>query len=185
MSQQSLPDKAAAKKAAVLCGDRKKNRTLVVLMSLCAALVIGGGVLFLGSPEQSLPSPTVATAAQAGEVTHPVSLFADGKARFFEHQTAGGLTLRYFILQSPDGAIRSAFDACDSCWPAGKGYRQDGNEMVCENCRMRFPSTKIMEVKGGCNPAPLKHVLRGGQVVIQVEDLLAGSGYFDYAKKGG
>lgn len=184
MNPQSL-DKAAAKKAAVLGGDPKKNRAVLPVMLLCAALVIGGGMFMLGSQEKSLPSAAQATAAQAGEVTHATALFADGQARFFEHKTPKELTVRYFVLRSSDGVIRSAFDACDSCWPAGKGYRQDGAEMVCENCRMRFPLTKIMEVKGGCNPAPLLHAIRGDQVVIQVQDILDGAGYFDHGKKEG
>ncbi|MHB8764188.1 MAG: Fe-S-containing protein [Deferrisomatales bacterium] len=185
MSHNSHDDKAAAKKAAVLGGTPRKNRAVLPLMLFCAALVIGGGVFLLGSQEQSLPPAAQATPAQVTELTHPLNLFADGQSRFFEHQTPEGLTLRYFVLKSSDGTIRSALDACDSCWPAGKGYRQDGDEMVCQNCRMRFPSVKIMEVKGGCNPAPLRHEIRGEQVVIQVQDLLAGGGYFDFGKKGG
>ena len=179
-------DKNAAKKAAVL-GGKKKTPVPFLLMAACAVLVIGGGVLFMGqSKDQAPPIAQVfqPEAAQAAELTYPVAEFDDGTCRFFEHRTADGVQIRFFVLKSSDGAIRSAFDACDSCWPAGKGYRQDGDEMVCQNCRMRFASVKVMEVKGGCNPSPLPNKVENGQVVIRVEDVEAGRGYFEHRKEG-
>lgn len=181
------PDKLAAKKAAVVGGKRGNRPLQLALMAACAALVIGGGLFFLGQGGDELPpvARVFAADAQAAEVAHPVGQFDDGSCRFFEHRSAAGLTIRYFVLKSSDGVIRSAFDACDSCWAAGKGYRQDGDEMVCQNCRMRFPSAKVMEVKGGCNPSPLPNQVRDGKVVIRVEDIEAGGKYFDQGKKEG
>ncbi|MDF1551591.1 MAG: Fe-S-containing protein, partial [Deferrisomatales bacterium] len=130
-------DKNAAKKAAVL-GGKKKSPVPFLLMTACAVLVIGGGVLFMGQNQDPAPSIAQAfqpAAVQAAELTYPLAEFADGTARFFGHQTADGVQVRFFVLKSSDGVIRSAFDACDACWAAGKGYRQDGDEMVCQNCR--------------------------------------------------
>ena len=56
--------------------------------------------------------------------------------------------------------------------------------MVCQNCRMRFASNKVMDVKGGCNPSPLPNKVEDGQVVIRIEDVEAGRGYFDLRKEG-
>ncbi|MEJ2476339.1 MAG: DUF2318 domain-containing protein, partial [Desulfobacterales bacterium] len=91
--------------------------------------------------------------------------------------------IRYFILKSSDGVIRAAFDACDVCWPAGKGYYQDGDVMVCRNCGRRFASVLVNEVQGGCNPAPLKRSLQGERVVIRAQDILEGKQYFDFTGK--
>ncbi|HSH69420.1 MAG TPA: DUF2318 domain-containing protein [Deferrisomatales bacterium] len=179
-------DKNAAKKAAVL-GGKKKGPVPFLLMAACAVLVIGGGVLFMGqSKDQSPPIAQVfqPEAAQAADLTYPVAEFDDGTARFFGHQTADGVQVRFFVLKSSDGVIRSAFDACDSCWTAGKGYRQAGDEMVCQNCRMRFASVKVMEVKGGCNPSPLPNKVENGQVVIRVQDVEAGAAYFQPRQEG-
>jgi len=185
--QKQTKDKLAAKKQAVLGSNKKKSIVPFLLMASCAALVIGGGILFMGqSKDQAPPIATMLApaVAEANEMTYAVADFTDGKCRFFEHTMDDGLVIRYFVLQSLDGKIRSAFDACDSCWPAGKGYRQDGDEMVCQNCRMRFTSNKVMEVKGGCNPSPLPNRVEGGQVVILVKDIEAGRGYFDLRKEG-
>ncbi|MGD9215945.1 MAG: DUF2318 domain-containing protein [Desulfobacteraceae bacterium] len=104
------------------------------------------------------------------------------KARHFDFK-AGELTVRYFILKSSDGVIRAAFDACDVCWPAGKGYYQKGDEMVCRNCGRRFASVLVNEVQGGCNPAPLNRRVEGDQLILRVEDILTGKSYFNFKEK--
>ncbi|HEY7527662.1 MAG TPA: Fe-S-containing protein, partial [Candidatus Deferrimicrobiaceae bacterium] len=63
-----------------------------------------------------------------------------------------GRQFHYFVLRSSDGTYRAAFDACDVCFRANRGYRQEGDLMVCNQCGQTFPSVKINEVKGGCNP---------------------------------
>ena len=80
--------------------------------------------------------------------------------------------------------MRAAFDACDVCWPAGKGYFQQGDVMVCRNCGRQFASVKINEVKGGCNPGPLERAVVGDELVIQVENILEGVRYFDFSGRG-
>jgi uncharacterized membrane protein len=118
--------------------------------------------------------------AQPADVTYPESTFKDGKARFYQYKTKDGITIKYFIVKSTDGVIRSAFDACDVCWPEGKGYEQKGDFMVCRNCGKKFATTRVMEVQGGCNPGPLARKVEGGNVVIKVEDILKGRRYFDF-----
>ena len=78
--------------------------------------------------------------------------------------------------------IRAAFDACDVCWRENKGYVQKGDVMVCKNCGRRFPSVRINEVRGGCNPAPLKREVENGTVIIRVADILEGKRYFDFRR---
>jgi uncharacterized membrane protein len=175
-------DKIATKKAAVL-GNEKKNRTLLWVAVIGIVLIAGGGVFYFSrtsnTPVAVASAPTTSTATM---VSFPASLFEDGKARYFEH-ISGKLNIKYFILKSSDGVIRAAFDACDVCWPAGKGYFQEGDYMVCRNCGRRFKSVLVNEVKGGCNPAPLNRNMQDGKVVIQVKDILEGQQYFNFAGK--
>jgi uncharacterized membrane protein len=110
-------------------------------------------------------------------IAYPVSLFEDGEAKHFDFQD-GDRTIRYFVIKSADGVIRAAFDACDVCWPAGKGYYQDGDDMVCRNCGRKFASNLVNEVQGGCNPAPLKRSVENGMLVIRPDDIRSGAGYF-------
>jgi uncharacterized membrane protein len=61
---------------------------------------------------------------------------------------------------------------------AKKGYHQEGDELVCNNCGSRFPSNQVNDVQGGCNPAPLQREVQGDRILIKVTDLEAGSKYF-------
>ena len=175
-------DKIAAKKAVVL-GTGKKNRLPLFVAIIGVAVIAGAAVFYVNqggsAPSASADAPSMAASTS---VAFPLSLFEDGKARHFEH-TDGEFTIRYFILKSSDGVLRAAFDACDVCWPAGKGYYQQGDYMVCRNCGRRFASVGVNEVKGGCNPAPLNRSVQNGKLVIQVQDILKGKKYFNFSGK--
>jgi uncharacterized membrane protein len=112
-----------------------------------------------------------------GAVRLPVSTFDDGQARWYTYP-GGDKEIQFFVLKSSDGVIRAAFNACDVCFLAKKGYRQEGDEMVCNNCGQRFPSQLVNEVRGGCNPSPLERTIEGDEVIIQIDDILAGANYF-------
>ena len=175
-------EKIQAKKAVVL-GTEKKNR-MPLFVALIGIGVIAGAAVFYMSQEKGNQSANASapSAANSSFVSFPASLFEDGKARHFEHVN-GEHTIRYFILKSSDGILRAAFDACDVCWPAGKGYYQDGDVMVCRNCGRRFASVLVNEVKGGCNPAPLNRTMENGKLIIQVKDILDGRQYFNFEGK--
>jgi uncharacterized membrane protein len=180
----SVKTPSSAKKAIVL-GESKNNRnpTYILLGLALLALCATGVAVWVTGPSGSAVTAGVAATVNAAEVRLPVAQFEDGEARHFDHQF-DGLTVRYFIVKSSDGVVRAAFDACDVCWPAGKGYVQEGDVMICRNCGRRFASTQINEVKGGCNPAPLKRVIDGDQLVIQVADIAEGKSYFKLDQKG-
>jgi len=122
-------------------------------------------------------APYPALVATDGEVRLPLSTFDDGKAHYYTYMN-GDQPLEVFILESSDGVVRAAFNACDSCFPSKRGYLQDGDEMVCQNCGLRFASDQINIVRGGCNPSPVQRVVDGDVLVIQEEDIIAGATYF-------
>jgi uncharacterized membrane protein len=180
---QLTQEKRQAKKDAVL-GTEKKGRLPLMAAIVCSVLIIGGGVYYATyDQEDTTPvAASVASESTASQVSLPASLFEDGKARHFEH-VAGEFKIKYFVLKSSDGVIRAAFDACDVCWPAGRGYFQEGDYMVCRNCGRKFASVLVNEVKGGCNPAPLNRRVENGKVVIDVKDIWEGRQYFNFSGK--
>jgi len=174
--------KLEAKKTAVLKNQDRKMSPLTIAIGVLVLLGAAGIGYYLtaGAPTAS---QSAAVAGSTGtDVIYPLSLFDDGRARHFDFKT-GDLNIRYFILKSSDGIIRAAFDACDVCWPAGKGYYQDGDDMVCRNCGRRFASVLVNEVQGGCNPAPLTRTVQADQLVIKVNDILNGKSYFNLKGK--
>ncbi len=176
-------EKREAKKAAVMEG--QKSRAPLIITLIFAAAIVGTGVYMMGGKAKSGPvaSSGIQSQSTSAEVSFSVSTFADGKARYYQYNAQNGMKVRYFILKSSDGIIRAAFDACDVCWQARKGYRQEGDNMVCNNCGQRFPSVKVNVIKGGCNPAPLNRTVVGDKLLIKVSDILEGGNlYFNFAR---
>lgn len=175
------------KKAVVLKGKKRSFSPVLLFMSVLVLIGTAAGVYFTmktASPKAQLAAiPNAGANTDRNQLSYPVSMFADGQARHFDFKS-DGLTIRYFILKSADGVIRAAFDACDVCWPAGRGYHQDGNDMVCRNCGRRFASQLVNEVQGGCNPAPLTRVIQGDRLIIKTSDIAKGKSYFDFRSKG-
>jgi len=111
-------------------------------------------------------------------VTIPVAKLADGKARFYKLED-GGKEIAFFAVKTPDGSIRTAFDACDACFKSKKGYEQQGDKMNCKNCNQKFAIHRLgPNATGGCNPGYLPHQLNGGSISISVNDLKGGARYF-------
>lgn len=148
-----------------------------VLLAVIAVVANAGWLegIFKKSPAELAKSAGVAESADA--VMIPLKTLDSGKALFLQ-QEFGGRQLHFFALKSSDGAYRSAFDACDVCFRANRGYRQESDLMVCNNCGQTFPSARIGEVKGGCNPHPLVREVKGEYLVIRKVDIAAGKDYF-------
>jgi uncharacterized membrane protein len=182
--KNSVTEKSAEKKAIIL--EKTKRRLPVLLVSGLAVLVIAAAAFFMtrNNGRETVVVNSSKTEVSATSITYPVKLFEDGKARHFHYKADDAITIKYFILKSSDGVIRAAFDACDVCWSAGKGYQQSGDVMICRNCGRKFASILVNEVKGGCNPAPLNREVKEGKVVLQVNDILLGKQYFDFSKRG-
>ncbi len=118
-----------------------------------------------------------AVASTGGTVKIPLADLKDGQAKFYSYDGAG-TPINYFVMKSSDGEYRAAFDACDVCYANKKGYHQEGDEMVCNNCGRRFPSTKINVLEGGCNPSPIERTVKGKNLVITTAELDAGARFF-------
>jgi len=174
-------ERTATKKAEVLGTEKKGHVPLYVAIAFVALIAGFSFFYFMGFGEKSSAVAVQNTSgAPVTEFTYPVTLFEDGKARHYAYKN-GNMTIKYFVLKSSDGVIRAAFDACDVCWPQGKGYQQSGDDMVCRNCGRRFASVLVNEVKGGCNPSPLNRTIVGDQLVIKVADILEGKQYFNFS----
>ena len=146
---------------------------LVVVVSVVYAGVLD--VIFRISPAEKAKSAGVVETADAVRI--PLKALDSGKALFLSLESESR-QMYYFALKSRDGAYRAALDACDVCFQSNRGYRQEGDLMVCNKCGQTFPSDRIGEVKGGCNPHPLVRGIEGQYLVIKRADIVAGKDYF-------
>lgn len=158
----------------------KKKRSLLPCIVIALAVVAGAGIVGWKTAGDDGKYPLVS--AVQGQVVIPVSQVDDGQAHFFHYKSDAG-TIDFFVLKSHDGILRTAFDTCDVCYRERKGYRQEGDFMVCNNCNQKFRSDLINEIKGGCNPAPLNRTIADGKLVIAAADLQKGAWYFSGAGK--
>ncbi|MBU2497165.1 MAG: DUF2318 domain-containing protein [Nanoarchaeota archaeon] len=96
-----------------------------------------------------------------------------GQAKFYDYKI-DGTTISFFAVKASDGSIKTGFDACDVCYSSKKGYRQEGNYMVCNNCGNKYPINGIgTENKnpGGCWPGYLPSKSDGENLLIKKSDI--------------
>jgi hypothetical protein len=189
-------------------GNSSGASPLILIIGLLAVLAVIGGALFAltrpappAEEAQSQPNRAepdnyslgdqdlLVSSATHGHAPFPLVVESDGKVRLsldtfddymahyytYMHQ---GRPIEFFVLKSKDGVVRAAFNACDVCYLSKKGYTQDGDYVICNNCGQRFPADGINDVHGGCNPSPLARVVDGDTLVILVEDIVQGLRYF-------
>jgi hypothetical protein len=110
-------------------------------------------------------------------VLGPLAAFAGGKilsngdlqiqkkevtstASFYQYKVDGVL-IEILALRAPDGTVRTALNTCQVCYSSGRGYYvQQGDVLVCQNCRNRFKASQVEIIKGGCNPIPITAELK-------------------------
>jgi len=146
---------------------------VVVVVAAVSAGMLDG--LFRKTPAETAKVAGVVETADAVRI--PLKALDSGNALFLSLET-DGRQMHFFALKSRDGAYRAALDACDVCFQSNRGYRQEGDLMVCNKCGQAFPSDRIGEVKGGCNPHPLARGIEGQHLVIKRTDIVAGKDYF-------
>ena len=154
----------------------KKTTTIILVTTLVLIVSVTTVFSFWGKKSKTLIPKDDAVKISTADIS-------DGKARYFKVKANDGIMVSFFVLKSSDSVIRAAIDACDVCYRSGKGYVQEGDFMVCTNCGRKFASERINEVKGGCNPAPLKRKINGKDLVIEMKDINANSWYCNFKKQ--
>lgn len=105
----------------------------------------------------------------------PVSEISSN-AKWFSYDSQG-VKIKYLAVKGSDGSIRTAFDACDVCFGAKKGYRQEGSFLVCNNCGKKFAIDSIgveNKTPGGCWPGYLPSTVSGSYLLIKKTDMESG-----------
>jgi uncharacterized membrane protein len=166
--------------------EKKKQQKKTVYLGVAVVLVLvvlaAGYVLLNGGQGANDPAlyNQSGTDASGQNVVIPLSDITDTNFHFYSYDS-GGVGIKYFIVKDSSGNIHTAFDACDVCYAAKKGYRQVGDVAKCNNCGKTFAVSGIgtQNVGGGCWPGYLPHEVRGSDVVLKSTDLANGKHYFE------
>jgi len=141
---------------------------IIAVLSLAIAISIPSNQNDqIQNSEIAIPSDVVSQT----EVSIPLSEIGSN-AKFYSYDS-NGIEIRYFAVEGSDGNVHVAFDTCDVCYDAKKGYRQNGDVMQCINCGNEYPikSLGTENTAGGCWPSYLPIKIDGDDVIINISDL--------------
>jgi len=115
-----------------------------------------------------------------GQVNIIADMLNDNLARYYHTKLPNGKIIYFFVVKDRSGVYRAAANACQVCYDARMGFRQEGDFMVCNTCGNKYPLEKIATKKGSCNPGPINPDLevRDGRIFIKQSDLEQVSNFF-------
>lgn len=169
-----LPPAGAARRKALWTA--RKERLWMASVYICSfifILMVTAG--FIYEKKASALSPATRVAFVNGKVSIPLNEVYDGDLHRYAAQE-GGVEVRFWIYQKPDGRIATLFDACEIC--GAVGFYKSSTGIVCKNCAAPI-NPQSVGMPGGCNPIPLKADITTDSVIISEADLAAGSKLFE------
>lgn len=136
---------------------------------LAAAIL---GVMTACTPQAGYPPPPVS----GTEVVIDVKQLKPETPLYFSHKK-DGKSIDFFVLMVGE-KVQSFFDACVTCYPKKRGYRDDGGTVVCRACNQRFPVSSLEKGMGGCYPIKLPGDREGGNYRIPLAKIEEGAKWF-------
>ena len=147
--------------------NKKKNKSIIPIIIVIAVVIIIAIVII--KPKMS--GSAVSSSSDAKTIEIPLSKVSE-KAEFYEYEG-----IEYFVVKAADGSVKTAFNACDVCYKSKKGYRQEGKDMVCNNCGNHYAISSLGTENlrgGGCWPGYLPSEVQGDNLIIKISDLEKG-----------
>ncbi len=124
------------------------------------------------------PAEHKVVTARDGAIKVPVAEVHDGKVHFYTYKKSGK-RINFFIRTDGNDNLSAYFDACFTCYKHKKGYRQEGTDLVCNECNMRFRLVhEHWDNSQGCSPIALKSRIENNEVVIMAGDIEKGGKLF-------
>lgn len=113
-----------------------------------------------------------------GAIRIPVGKVHDGKVHFFTYKKSGK-RINFFIRTDGNDNLSSYFDACYTCYRHKKGYKEEGADLVCNECGLKFRlADERWDNSGGCSPILLTSRTEKDELVIMTGDLEKGQRLF-------
>ena len=144
----------------------------ILIISIIVLLLAGAFFLFSGK------SNITGNVIKNSDDVITISLSEISETVKWYEYNSNGIKIKYFAVKAKDGTIKTAFDACDVCYGSKKGYRQEGDVMVCNNCGNRYPISGLGTENlrgGGCWPGYLPSKIEEDNLIIKISDLKKGA----------
>jgi uncharacterized membrane protein len=111
------------------------------------------------------PAPPVS----GSQVVIDVSTLTPEIPRFFTYRH-GDKNVNFFVIHVQNKVL-SFLDACVTCYPKKRGYREKDGYVVCRACDMSFSVYKLEKGLGGCYPIKISGRLDKGNYFIPLATL--------------
>jgi uncharacterized membrane protein len=167
-SKKVIPMKKVQSTKTNIKSESKRKSTLIIIASGALVVIIALALIFfkIGSGSETdlkanvdKTTNTASTAKTANTANLPNIVISKSEiteiAKFYP-VVVDGIKMEVLAVKAPDGTIRTAMNTCQVCYNSGRGYyKQEGDELVCQNCKNRFKISQVEKIKGGCNPVPI------------------------------
>lgn len=178
MNQNKIEKRKAERRKMQQIHRKKKTQKMIIAASIGLIAIISVVIVIsmtskpgsdIQNPEPADPSDVISET----EVSIPLPEISSD-AKFYSYD-ANGVEIRYFAVIGSDGDVHVAFDACDVCYNAKKGYTQVDDVMHCINCGREFSINSIGtdNTAGGCWPSYLPMNIEEDNVLIDISDIEA------------
>jgi uncharacterized membrane protein len=169
-----IPAEGAARRKAMWSA--RRERLWMASVYVCSFLfIVLATAGFIYEKSASALSPATQVTFVDGKVIIPLTQVMDGELHRFQAQE-GGMDVRFWLYQKPDGKIATLLDACEICGPVG--FYKNAGGVVCKNCAAPI-NPQSVGMPGGCNPIPLAAELTNDSVIIRQTDIAAGRHWFE------
>jgi len=169
-----LPEAGAARRKALWTA-RRERLWMASVYIFSFAFIVMITASFIYEKSASALSPAAEVTFVDGKVSIPLKQIYDGELHRFE-ANEGGVEIRFWLYQKPDGKIATLFDACEIC--GGVGFYKGAQGVICKNCAAPI-NPQSVGMAGGCNPIPLKAQVTDDAVIVSEADIAAGRHYFE------
>lgn len=135
-------------------------------------------ITFLLPGCSSLPAEHTVVKADKGEIRIPLKDVKDGRVHFFTYKKSGK-RINFFVRTDGAGKLSTYFDSCFTCHKFKKGYRVEGTDLTCNECKMKFRlADEHWDNSQGCSPINLRSRLDDSFIVIRSDDIEKGGRLF-------
>jgi len=147
-------------------------KTAAAALGLAIITVLTADLIYSRAAQAVDPVEHLALAN--GQVSIPLAELADHNLHHFAIQTSAGEVKIIAMLDRSDH-VYASLDACMIC--GTQGYRQDGDNVICQNCGAAINASTIGSA-GGCNPIHIDYRVENGAVTFPDAALTAGAKVF-------
>jgi uncharacterized membrane protein len=109
-----------------------------------------------------------------GQVHISLAGLGNQQVRFYRFLNAGNQEVKLFVGRDAGGGVQVAFDASETCAKTKRGFRHEGEWMVCNKCDKSFRLSGVNAGGGGCNPVPIPYRVIGNELILAENDVLRG-----------